>query len=128
MVAIKLCEASYKIYFESFETVPLQCLHLGGGVSLLACILINHKHYKFTYIYIYQSSKGYKISNSSIHLNHLVYMDDVKLYGKSQQEIESLVHTVNMTFVCKLVLTNAILWPWPEVTLFSLLVYCLQGI
>ena len=45
-----------------------------------------------------QSSKGYKISNSSTRLNHLVYMDDVKLYGKSQQEIESLVHTVNIFF------------------------------
>ena len=31
-------------------------------------------------------------------INHLVYMDDVKLYGKSQQEIESLVHTVNIFF------------------------------
>jgi len=45
-----------------------------------------------------QSSKGYKISNSSTRINHLVYMDDFKLYGRSKQEIESLVHTVNIFF------------------------------
>ena len=27
-------------------------------------------------------------------LNHLLYMDDLKLYTKSQNEIESLIHTV----------------------------------
>ena len=45
-----------------------------------------------------QSPKGYQISSSSTRINHLVYMDDVKLYGCSQQEIESLVHTVNIFF------------------------------
>ena len=45
-----------------------------------------------------QSPKGYKIFNSSTCTNHLVYMDDVKLYGRSQQEIESLVHTVIIFF------------------------------
>jgi len=29
------------------------------------------------------SSKGYRISNSTTRMNHLDYMDDVKLYGKS---------------------------------------------
>ena len=45
-----------------------------------------------------RSSKGYLFSNSSTVINHLVYMDDIKLYGRSQHEIESLIHTVNIFF------------------------------
>ena len=42
-----------------------------------------------------KTSKGYHLSNSSTIVNHLVYMDELKLYSHSQQEIESLIHTVN---------------------------------
>ena len=45
-----------------------------------------------------KTSKGYQFSNSSTVINHLVYMDDIKLYGRSQQEIESLIRTVNIFF------------------------------
>ena len=40
--------------------------------------------------------KGYKVSQDTI--NHLVYMDDIKLFAKSRQEIESLVYTTNIFF------------------------------
>ena len=43
-----------------------------------------------------KTSKDYHLSNSSTIVNHLVYMDDIKLYSHSQQEIESLIHTVNI--------------------------------
>ena len=45
-----------------------------------------------------KTSKGYHLSNSSTVVNHLVYMDDIKLYSHSQQEIEPLIHTVNIFF------------------------------
>ena len=41
------------------------------------------------------TKKGYKLSND-IMLNHLLYMDDLKLYGKNDKEIESLLHTVRI--------------------------------
>ena len=31
-------------------------------------------------------------------VNHLVYMDDLKLYGHSQADVESLVHAANIYF------------------------------
>ena len=37
----------------------------------------------------------YTLKNKS-KLNHLLYMDDLKLYAKSQNEIESLIHTVSI--------------------------------
>jgi len=44
------------------------------------------------------TKKGYRFSNTSTVINHLIYMDDVKLFGRSQREIDSLVHTVNFYF------------------------------
>ena len=37
---------------------------------------------------------GFKIENDII--NHLLYMDDLKLYGKSEKEIDALVNTVRI--------------------------------
>ena len=37
---------------------------------------------------------GYKMNNSVV-LNHLFYMDDLKLYGKTEQELEELVGIVH---------------------------------
>ena len=42
------------------------------------------------------TQKGYKVSQVTI--NHLIYMEDIKLLGKSMQEIESLVYTTNIFF------------------------------
>ena len=42
------------------------------------------------------TQKGYKLSQITI--SHLIYMDDIKLFGKSRQEIESLVYTTNKFF------------------------------
>ena len=39
-----------------------------------------------------QTSYGYKIGESKI--NHLFYMDDLKLYAKDDKELEGLLHTV----------------------------------
>ena len=37
--------------------------------------------------------KGYKLDNGNV-LNHLLFMDDLKLYGKNEKETESLLYTV----------------------------------
>ena len=41
------------------------------------------------------TNKGYKIKCNQI-LNHLLYMDDLKLYAKTERESESLLHTVRI--------------------------------
>ena len=39
---------------------------------------------------------GYKLGKNAPSLNHLFFMDDLKVYGKSEKEIDSLVKTVKM--------------------------------
>ena len=39
---------------------------------------------------------GYHISEQAGKINHLLYMDDLKLYAKSSTEIESLLNTVQI--------------------------------
>lgn len=41
------------------------------------------------------SSPGYVFKNK-VKVNHLLYMDDLKLFSKSESDIESLVHTVRI--------------------------------
>ena len=42
------------------------------------------------------SKPGYEVSNNKEKINHLLYMDDLKLYGKNEKEINSLVQTVRI--------------------------------
>ena len=42
-----------------------------------------------------EASQGYKFREGR-KVNHLLYMDDLKLYGKSKNELESLVNTVRI--------------------------------
>ena len=37
---------------------------------------------------------GYKVDKQSLTINHMLFMDDLKLFGKSMNEIDSLVKTV----------------------------------
>ena len=39
---------------------------------------------------------GYALRNDQIRINHLLFMDDLTLYGKDEREIESLVQTVRI--------------------------------
>ena len=36
------------------------------------------------------------LRNDQIRINHLLFMNDLKLYGKNEREIESLVQTVRI--------------------------------
>ncbi len=39
---------------------------------------------------------GYKLSKSQEQINHLMYMDGIKLFAKSEKELETLIHTVRI--------------------------------
>ena len=44
-----------------------------------------------------EAKQGYTLSRpQSGKINHLLYMDDLKLYGKNKKELESLVQTVRI--------------------------------
>ena len=38
----------------------------------------------------------YEFSSSKVKINHLLYMDHLKLYGKTQKDLESLIQTVRI--------------------------------
>ena len=39
---------------------------------------------------------GYKLSRSQEKINHLMYMNDIKLFLKNEKELESLIHAVRI--------------------------------
>ena len=39
---------------------------------------------------------GYKLRRSQEKINHLMYMDDIKLFAKNQKELETLIHAVRI--------------------------------
>ena len=39
---------------------------------------------------------GYKFSKSQEKINHLMYMDNIKLFAKSEKELETQIHTVRI--------------------------------
>ena len=38
---------------------------------------------------------GYKLNRPQEKINHLMYMDDIKLFAKNEKELETLTHTRN---------------------------------
>ena len=43
-----------------------------------------------------QTGLGYQTSKSAAKISHLLYMDDLKLYGQSSNKLESLLNTVRI--------------------------------
>ena len=39
---------------------------------------------------------GYKLSRLQEKINHLMYMDDIKLFAKNEKELETLIHAVRI--------------------------------
>ena len=39
---------------------------------------------------------GYKLSRLQEKVNHLMYMDDIKLFAKNEKELETLIHTIRI--------------------------------
>ena len=42
-------------------------------------------------------SAGYKLSRLQEKINHLMYMDDIKLFAKNEKELETLIHAVRIS-------------------------------
>ena len=62
-----------------------------------------------------KENAGYELKGKKCKINHLLFMDDLKLYGKSQDQIDSLIRTVRFSFLVLIlgwisVLTNAQYW------------------
>ena len=49
---------------------------------------LNHIHRKCT--------AAYKLRRSQEKINHLMYMDDIKLFAKNEKELETLIHAVRI--------------------------------
>ena len=39
---------------------------------------------------------GHKFRGSQENVNHLMYMDDIKLFAKNEDELQTLIHTVRI--------------------------------
>ena len=55
---------------------------------IIAMMPLNHKLRKCT--------AGYKLSRLQEKVNHLMYMDDIKLFAKNEKEQETLIHTIRI--------------------------------
>ena len=73
---------------KEISPVAIKCgIYQGDALSpLLFCICLNPLS-----DIIKKSEYGYKFKNGT-KINHLFYMDDIKLYGKSEREIDSLIN------------------------------------
>ena len=74
------------------ETKIQRGIFQGDALSLLLFIIammpLNHKLKKCT--------AGYKLSRSQEKINHLMYMDDIKLFAINEKELETLIHTIRI--------------------------------
>ena len=53
---------------------------------IIAMMSLNHILGKCT--------SGYKLSKSWVNYNHLMYIDDIKLFVKTKKELETVIHVV----------------------------------
>ena len=74
------------------ETKIQRGIFLGDALSpllfIIAMMPLNHILRKCT--------AGYKLTRSQEKINHLMYMDDIKLFAKKEKERETLKHTVRI--------------------------------
>ena len=68
------------------------CIFQGDALSpslfIIAMMPLNHILRKCT--------AGYKLSRSLENINHLMYMDDIKLSAQNEKELETLIHAVRI--------------------------------
>ena len=48
------------------------------------------------YYILRKCTAGYQLSKSQEKINHLMYMDDIKLFAKNKKELETLIQTVRI--------------------------------
>jgi len=72
--------------------VDIQC-GIFQGDSFLQCYLFYVCYHLRTMI-LRKCSSGYLLREDHILVSHLLYLDDLKLYGRNNREIQSLISTV----------------------------------
>ena len=66
--------------FQGIALLPL--------IFVIAMIPLNHILKKF--------NAGYKLRKLQEKINHLMYVDDIKLLAKNEKELETLIHAVRI--------------------------------
>ena len=54
------------------------------------------KQIPLNYILENVRGRGCKFPKSQEKINHLIYIDDIKLFAKNEKELETLIHTVRI--------------------------------
>ena len=91
--AMKTCRVEMTAEGRSFTEAKIQRDILQGDAQslllfIIAMMQLNHVLRKCT--------TGYKISRSQKMINHLMYIDDIKLLEKNEKELETLIHAVRI--------------------------------
>ena len=77
---------------EEAETKIQRGIFQGEALSpllfIIAMMPLNHV--------LRKCAAGYKLSRSQEKINHLMYMDDIKLFAKKERELETLIHAVRI--------------------------------
>ena len=61
---------------------------LSSLLFIIAMMPLNH--------ILRKCAAGYKLNRSQEKINHLMYMDDIKLFTKNEKELETLIHAVRI--------------------------------
>ena len=69
-----------------------RCIFEGDALSLLLFIIAMMPLNQI----LRKCTAGYKFSKSQKKISHLMYMDDIKLFGKNEKELETLIHAVRI--------------------------------
>uniref|UniRef100_A0A3B5PPD0 Reverse transcriptase domain-containing protein n=1 Tax=Xiphophorus maculatus TaxID=8083 RepID=A0A3B5PPD0_XIPMA len=90
--SMKLWKTTLEANCKPLAQVSIKCgIYQGDALSpLLFCIGLN----PLSQI-INKTGYGYRLKNGA-NISHLLYMDDIKLYAKSERDIDSLIHTTRI--------------------------------
>uniref|UniRef100_A0A3B3HW39 Reverse transcriptase domain-containing protein n=1 Tax=Oryzias latipes TaxID=8090 RepID=A0A3B3HW39_ORYLA len=90
--SMKLWKTTLEANGKPLAQVSIKCgIYQGDALSpLLFCIGLN----PLSQI-INKTGYGYRLRNGA-NISHLLYMDDIKLYAKSERDIDSLIHTTRI--------------------------------
>ena len=73
----------------SFPEAKIQgCIFQGDALFINAMMPLNHRLRKYT--------ARYKLNKSQEKINHLMYVDDIKMFAKNKKELETLIHAVRI--------------------------------
>ncbi len=89
---MRLWKTTLEVNSKPTGEVSIKCgIYQGDALSpLLFCIGLNPLSQIIT-----KSGFGYRFRSGTI-ISHLLYMDDIKLYARNEQDIDSLIHLTRL--------------------------------